>query len=196
MGSAQRSIEALLSSGISVEELNKELDAVKELASSGNDPMQAQSNLKEVLRKIEELEDSTEWQRVERELREEFERLEKAQNDLGNEKTAQVVNQLRLQTDSVIRSKDPKTGREVLEQIHSLFFSLTMIYQCIGLIKSLNDRFGSIRWKDSSRARQLINRGMEDINDNPTVEKLRPIVAEIFKLLPDEEAANAGGLLK
>ena len=196
LGSAQRSIEALLSSGISVEELNKELDAVKELASSGNDPMQAQSNLKEVLRKIEELEDSTEWQRVERELREEFERLEKAQNDLGNEKTAQVVNQLRLQTDSVIRSKDPKTGREVLEQIHSLFFSLTMIYQCIGLIKSLNDRFGSIRWKDSSRARQLINRGMEDINDNPTVEKLRPIVAEIFKLLPDEEAANAGGLLK
>ena len=196
LGSAQRSIEALLSSGISVEELNKELDAVKELASSGNDPMQAQSNLKEVLRKIEELEDSTEWQRVEKELREEFERLEKAQNDLGNEKTAQVVNQLRLQTDSVIRSKDPKTGREVLEQIHSLFFSLTMIYQCIGLIKSLNDRFGSIRWKDSSRARQLINRGMEEINDNPTVEKLRPIIAEISKLLPNEEAANASGLLK
>lgn len=49
--SAQRSIEALLSSGISVEELNKELDAVKELASSGNDPMRTQSNLKEVLRK-------------------------------------------------------------------------------------------------------------------------------------------------
>ena len=194
--SAQRSIEALLSSGISVEELNKELEAVKELASSGNDPMRTQSNLKEVLRKIEELEDSTEWQRVERELREEFDRLETAQNDLGNDKSAQVVNQLRLQTDSVIRSKDPKTGREVLEQIHSLFFCLTMIYQCIGLIKSLNDRFGSIRWKDSSRARQLINRGMEEINDNPTVEKLRPRVAEIFKLLPDEEAANAGGLLK
>ena len=196
LGSAQRSIEALLSSGISVEELNKELDAVKDLASSGNDPMRTQSELKKLLLKIEELDDSTEWQRVEKELREEFERLEKAQNDLGNEKTAQIVNQLRLQTDSVIRSKDPKTGRDVLEQIHSLFFSLTMIYQCIGLIKSFNDRFGSIRWKDSSRARQLINRGMEEINDNPTVEKLRPIVAEIFKLLPDEEAANAGGLLK
>ena len=67
--SAQRSLEALLSSGVSVEELNKELDAVKELASSGNDPMRTQSNLKEVLRKIEELDDSTEWQRVERELR-------------------------------------------------------------------------------------------------------------------------------
>ena len=69
LGSAQRSIEALLSSGISADELNKELDAVKELASSGNDPMRTQSNLKEVLRKIEELDDSTEWQRVERELR-------------------------------------------------------------------------------------------------------------------------------
>lgn len=186
----------LSADGISVSDLERRLNEVKEEYANSSEKKMVLSHLREVLRDMEKLEDSTEWQRVEKELREEFERLEKAQNDLGNEKTAQVVNQLRLQTDSVIRSKDPKTGREVLEQIHSLFFSLTMIYQCIGLIKSLNDRFGSIRWKDSSRARQLINRGMEEINDNPTVEKLRPIVAEIFKLLPDEEAANAGGLLK
>lgn len=34
-------------------------------------------HLKEVLRKIEDLDKGTEWQRVESELREEFERLEK-----------------------------------------------------------------------------------------------------------------------
>ena len=196
LGSAQRSIEALLSSGISVGELNKELDAVKELASIGNDPMRAQSNLKEVLRKIEELDDSTEWQRVERELREEFDRLEKAQNDLGNDKTAQLVNQIRGQVDNVIRMKDAKLGREILDQISSLFVHLTLVYQCMGLIRDCHNRFGTIRWKDASRARQLINRGLEEINNQPSVDKLHPIACGLIELMPNEEAANAGGLLK
>lgn len=196
LGSAQRSIEALLSSGISVEELNKELDAVKELASSGNDPMRTQSNLKEVLRKIEELDDSTEWQRVERELREEFDRLEKAQNDLGNDKSAQLVNQIRGQVDNVIRVKDAKLGREILDQISSLFVHLTLVYQCMGLIRDCHNRFGTIRWKDASRARQLINKGLEEINNQPSVDKLHPIACGLIDLMPNEEAVNAGGLLK
>lgn len=196
LGPAQRSIEALLSSGISVGELNKELDAVKELASRGNDPMRAQSNLKEVLRKIEELDDSTEWQRVERELREEFDRLEEAQNDLGNDKSAQLVNQIRGQVDNVIRVKDAKLGREILDQISSLFVHLTLVYQCMGLIRDCHNRFGTIRWKDASRARQLINRGLEEINNQPSVDKLHPIACGLIDLMPNEEAANAGGLLK
>ena len=194
--SAQLSLEALLSSGVSVEELNKELDAVKELASSGNDPMRTQSNLKEVLRKIEELDDSTEWQRVERELREEFDRLEKAQNKLGNDKSAQLVNQIRGQVDNVIRVKDAKLGREILDQISSLFVHLTLVYQCMGLIRDCHNRFGTIRWKDSTRARQLVNRGLEEINNQPSVDKLHPIACGLIDLMPNEEAANAGGLLK
>lgn len=196
LGPAQRSLEALLSSGISVGELNKELDAVKELASSGNDPMGAQSNLKKVLRKIEELDDGTEWQRVERELREEFDRLEEAQNDLGNDKSAQLVNQIRGQVDNVIRVKDAKLGREILDQISSLFVHLTLVYQCMGLIRDCHNRFGTIRWKDSTRARQLVNRGLEEINNQPSVDKLHPIACGLIELMPNEEAANAGGLLK
>lgn len=196
LGSAQRSIEALLSSGISVEELTKELDSVKELASSRNDPMRTMSNLKELLRKIEELDDSTEWQRVERELREEFDRLENAQNELGNDKSALLVNQIRGQVDNVIRVKDAKLGREILDQISSLFVHLTLVYQCMGLIRDCHNRFGTICWKDSTRARQLVNRGLEEINNQPSVDKLHPIVCGLIDLMPNEEAANAGGLLK
>ena len=196
LDSAQLSLEALSYSGISVEVLIKELDAIRELASSGNDPMRAQSNLKELLRKIEELDDSTEWQRVEQELREEFDKLEKAQNDLGNDKSAQLVNQLRMQTDNVIRSKDVRVAREVLEQLKNLFFQLTLIYQCIGFIKYCNDNFATIHWKDSSHARQLVKQGMEKINCNPTTDVLRQIIVELVKLMPNEDAANAGGLLK
>lgn len=193
---AQRSIDALSSEGISVDELNNELKSIRDLASNGNDPMRTQSNLKELLRKIEDLDDSTEWQRVEKELREEFDKLEKAQNDLGDDKTAQLVDQIRDQVDNVIRIQDVKLGREILDRISSLFVHLTLVYQCIGFIQDCNNRFNSIRWKDSSRARQLINRGLTEINNQPSVDKLHPIVCDLIDLMPNDEAENAGGLLK
>lgn len=196
LGSAQRSIESLFLSGIYVEELNKELNAVKELASNGNDPMRAQSDLKKLLRKIEELDDNTEWERVEKELREEFDRLEKAQNELGSDKTAQQISQIRSQVDNVIRVQNAKLGREVLDQINSLFVHLTLVYQCMALIRDCHNRFGTICWKDSSRARQLINRGLEEMNNQPSVDKLHPIACGIIDLMPNEEAVNAGGILK
>lgn len=193
---AQQSIDRLADSNISVTKIQKELDRVREEAENSSEKKAVLQHLKEVLRKIESLDESTEWQRLEAELREEFDRLEKAQNDLGNENTAKLVNQLRLQTDQVICSKVVSMGREILEQINSLFVHLTMVYQCMGLIRSCHERFSTIRWKDNSRARQLCNRGLEEINDQPTVEKLHPIACSLIKLMPDDEAANAGGLLK
>lgn len=84
-------------------------------------------------------------------------------------------------------------GREVLEQVTRLFFELTMLYQCMGIIHYCNERFASLHWKDSSRARQLVNRGMEQINNNPTTEGLRPIAAELLELLPKDGDRPGGG---
>jgi len=184
---AQQRIDGLSDANITTDKIQGELDMVKEEAKNSSEKKAVLQHLKEVLRKLESLEESTEWQRLEAELREEFERLEKAQNDLGNEKTAQLVNQLRTQTDQVIRSKDVRMGREVLDQINSLFVHLTMLYQCMGLIRHYNECFSTVRWKDSSRARQLINRGLEEMNNQPTVEKLQPIVRGILNLMPDED---------
>ena len=128
---------------------------------------------------------------MEQELRDEFDRLEKAQNDLGNDKTAHLVSQLRGQVDEVIRKQDAKLGREILNQVHSLFFHLTMVYQCMGLIQDCNNRFGSIQWKDTSRARQLVNKGLEEINNQPTVERLHPIACGLIELIQDDP--NDGG---
>lgn len=193
---AERSIETLAESGIDVNDLQNELSTIRIDNENTTEKKEVLNHLRELLRKIEKLDAGTEWQRVEQELREEFDKLEKAQNDLGNEKSAQLVNQLRTQTDKAIRTKNVRVGREVLEQVNALFFQLTMLYQCMAVIRYCNDRFSSLRWKDSSRARQLVNRGMEQINDNPTTEGLRQIAAELLGLMPKEDAANAGGLLK
>lgn len=196
IGTAQRSLETLAESGIQTDSLKHELERIIELVENGNDPMRSQSNLKELLRKIEDLDDSTEWQRLENRIREEFETLEMAQTNLGDEKTESIVAQLRTQTDQAIRNRDIRTGRKVLEQITSLFFQMTMVYQCMGAIRSWNDRFSSIDWEDSSRARQLINLGLEEINNQPTTERLLPIARELLKLMPREDSSNIGGLLR
>ena len=193
---AQRSISRLNNSGISTNDVEVDLGNVKDEAANSSEKKMVLQHLKEVLRKIEDLDESTEWRRLEQELREEFERLEKAHNDLGNDKTGQLVNQLRSQTDQVIRSKDVRMGREVLDQINSLFIHLTMVYQCMGFIQDCHRRFTSICWKDSSRARHLVSKGMEEINTQPAVEKLLPIARQIIELMPANEAANAGGLLQ
>lgn len=196
LNEAQVSIRRLESEGISTSSLQAHFDDVKKEYANSSEKKAVLQHLKEVLRDIENLDSNTEWQRLEKELRGEFERLEKAQNDLGNNKTAQLVEQLRIQTDRVIREKNVKMGREVLEQITSLFVQLTLVYQCMGVIQDCHRRFGGIRWKDASRARQLINRGLEEMNGQPTVETLHPIACGLIELMPEDEAANAGGLLK
>lgn len=193
---AESGMETLSESGIDVNDLQNELAAIRTDNENTTEKKEVLNHLRELLRKIEKLDAGTEWQRLEKELREEFDKLEKAQNDLGNEKSAQLVNQLRTQTDNAIRTKNVQVGREVLEQINSLFFQLTMLYQCMGIIRYCNERFASMHWKDSSRARQLVNRGMDQINNNPTTEGLRQIAAELLGLMPKDEAEGAGGKLK
>ena len=122
--------------------------------------------------------------------------MERGNNDLGNDRSTALVNQLRTQVDKVIRSKEVNLGREVKEQVHSLFFQLTMVYQLIGFIKHHNENFGRYQWKDSARARQLLNQGVSKINNQPTTEELRPIVISLIELLPEEERGGLGqGLL-
>ena len=190
---AESAMKTLSESGIDVNELQEELAAIRTDNENTTEKKEVLNHLRELLRKIEKLDAGTEWERVEKELREEFDKLEKAQEDLGNERSARLVDQLRTQTDNAIRSKNVQMGREVLDQVTRLFVELTMLYQCMGIIHYCNERFASLHWKDSSRARQLVNRGMEQINNNPTTEGLRPIAAELLELLPKDGDHPRGG---
>ena len=192
---AQRDIKRLAGSGINTETLQNELSIVADENKNSQEKKAVLQHLKEVLRKIEDEDAGTEWERLEQEIREEFERLEKADRELGNDKSHQLTNNLRSQTDQVIRSKNVLMGRELLDQIRTVFFQLTMIYQCMGLIRDCSNNFGRFRWKDASRAKQLVNQGMAIIGNNPTVEQLQPIAAQLVDLMPRDEAENAGGFL-
>lgn len=192
---AQRDINRLAESGINTGDLQAELNTVMDENKNSQEKKAVLQHLKEVLRKIEDEDAGTEWERLEKKIREEFERLEKADRELGNDKSHQLVSQLRNQTDQVIRSKNVLMGRDLKDQITTVFFQLTMIYQCMGLIRDCNNNFGRFRWKDANRAHQLVNQGMAAMANQPTVEQLQPVAAQLIDLMPDDEARNAGGFL-
>ena len=194
MPKARRAIRDLKQEGHDVTSLERQLESVEREQENSSESKMVMQHLKEVLRSIEDFEDSTEWGRVEAQLREEFERLEKANADLGDAKTTQAVNALRSQVDDVIRRQDVKMATELKELVHTLFFQLTMVYQCMGVIQGMNRDFDTIRWKDRTRARQLLNQGIAEINNQPTRDKLQPIAAALIELLPDGDPHGGSGL--
>lgn len=144
------------------------------------------ADLRRAFLKMEETEKAHEWEIIEGELRDEFDKLEKANNELGNNYDAQVE-ELCKQTDMVIRKKDVQMGRQVLEEINSLFVAVTLIYQCIGFIRHYSTNFNKYRWHDANRARQLLNQGQEMINSDPSIESLHPLVCSVIELLDEPE---------
>jgi len=145
------------------------------------------TNLRKSLKEIDELNETTEWPKLEETLKEEFYRLEKGNTNLGNDKTTQVVNQFRSQLEEVIKAKDVKLGNVLLEEINMFFFKLTEIYQFIGMIRNFNENFGDYTWSDSNRARQLVNSGISKISENPDKEELRQILISLNDMLPNDE---------
>lgn len=155
---------------------------------SDDGKMHLLADLRRAFLKIEGIEKEHEWDSLEAELRTEFDRLEKANNDLGNKYNSQVK-ELRNQTDEVIRKKDIQMGRQVLDDINSLFIGVTLIYQLIGFVQHHSRNFGQYSWKDASRARQLLNQGMEMVGNNPEADSLHPLVCAVIELMdmPENE---------
>ena len=71
------------------------------------------ADLRRTFLKMEEVEKRHEWDSLETEIRNEFERLEKANEELGNKHDSEIT-QLRGQVDAIIRQKDVKMGRKIL----------------------------------------------------------------------------------
>jgi molecular chaperone DnaK len=58
------------------------------------------------------------------------------------------------------------------------------------MLRNFNENFGNYSWKDSNKARQLINSGISKISENPDAEELRQILISLFNLLPQDEVPS------
>ena len=172
------------------EEVRKDLEKVKTIFENKKTEagrLEARSELQKVAKVIDEVESKNEWPKLEEELKEEYYRLEKANKDLGNEKTTQMVSHIKVQLEEVVKKQDVKLGNALMEEITSLFVGITLVYQLINFIRSHNQNFDNYRWRDKNRARTLLNQGLQKIGENPNSDDLHPIVISLIDLLPPEQ---------
>jgi len=179
------------SNNVQLQKLEAELLQIEKLFENNKSDIDSKQevleNLRKSLKAIDELNDVTEWPKLEESLKEEFYRLEKANEKLGDDISTKKVNHFRSELDEIIREKDVKIGNKLLDEINTYYVSLTLIYQLINFIRHYNEDFNSYNWSDSKKARTLVNQGQQIISNNPNVQELHPLVISLFELLPDDE---------
>jgi molecular chaperone DnaK len=185
-----------------VQNLISEIDELSKLLNQSrkdyDSKKQILDNLRKARKKIDLLQDTTEWPKTEEELKDSFYQLEKTFNqvegkveDIDDNKIKAAIAQFKEQIPQVIKEKNVKLAKELIDHIRGLDFAI--INQAMGahleisILKQFNDDFDFLEWSNSSRARQLINEGLSLAVNNPSKQKLRPIVIELYKLLPKSD---------
>ena len=91
---------------------------------------------------------------------------------------------------SVISNKNVKEAKELIGQMQG--FSFQIMYEILGdelfvqQLKSISSAFHSYNWKDTAKARQLINDGLQESSLGNT-SHIREILSQVFDLMPDDE---------
>jgi len=177
-------------------DIEQNLDEIEEILENGradsNTRTQVKERLREELTKIHKLEEEMEWPNVESELEEVLERLKMTIQRYGDEKTIQLLPQILKKVESIKNQKSIKLAKEIIEQLNSLNFTVVDkgagIALDISIIKGFDEDFEMNQWSNRNKAKQLIDQAKELIFANSaTRENLRPIIDELFKLLPPPE---------
>lgn len=193
---ADQKLKKISETGMSVSHLEEELAKLKLQNATSDDKKKTLGNIQELLRKIVEEEEKSEIPRLIEELRDWYQDTEKANGQLGDAKTSAQLSELKKSVESAIESKNPETMKLVLENLKSLYYSMTLVYICMNTIRDYNDNYHSIQWKDRARARQLIDKGLAAMGNNPTIQELLPIARELVGLAPNDGSVEIPDLLR
>ena len=185
-----------------LEKLNAEVSELEKLLEQGRSDYdrkkQVLDNLRRSLRKIDNIQDAAEFPNTEEELKNTFYRLENTFKkvegkieEINDNAIREAIAQFKEQIPQVIKEKNVKVAKELIDQMRGLDFAL--IDTALGaqmeiqMLKEFNDEFDLHEWSDRNKARMLINQGLSIAASTPSKQKLRPIVIELYKLLPKSD---------
>jgi len=182
------------------EQINQQINLFEQAQNNDDQRQQIKQEIKRIMKPVDKLEMNTAWDRIENEIRSEYERLEKANKEKGDEVTTQLVKELYNKIDEVIRKKDENLAKHILDEINTVFQYVTRLEQLLGRIFYWDEHFNGIKWSDKQRARQLLNQGIPIVNEHlsgikqrdETIEILEPIVIATQNLLPNEVCPKCG----
>ncbi|EDM44932.1 Heat shock protein Hsp70 [unidentified eubacterium SCB49] len=184
---AKRDINSLKSKGIDSEDLIKTEKEIEEIEKHFNNNKEAADtqqqtieNLRKTLKTIDKLIGDREWPELEKELKNAFHSLEEVNREKGNEQTTKLVESIRPNVEQAIQDKDTKHTPKLIEEINQIAFELERLEHLIGFIFYMDREFDTINWRDRNAARHSIERGKTIISEGPSIDRLQPIINNLF----------------
>lgn len=179
-----------------VEKLRSNLEDIREILERGRTDEDARVKVKERLRAAAKQLDAylgeQEFPKAKAELEEALDVLRAANERFGDERSAREVLRLERLVSEAVKSENIPAMRDLTEQLGDLRFRLVDVGAGValelGFIQYHDENFDSVHWTNRPQARRLLDQAKEVIlSGELTKEKLRPIVQQIARLLPDLE---------
>ena len=206
LSKAEQSLNMVKGDGVAdndeLKRLQSELDETSKQFKQGkgdyDKKKETLENLRKIQRKIDSVKEENQWPKTESELKNVFYQLEKTNKEFGDDKTAAIVEQFRDKIPVVVKEKNVKVANELIDNMRQLDFALVDkglgVQLEISYLKQMNDEFNTLDWKDKNKARMILDQGLKIAVSNPSKEQLRPVIVELFKLLPEsQQPINVGG---
>ncbi len=192
-----------LAQKVNADDVAENLDAFEEQLEnekgSADGKMKILDGLRKELLKLDGAEKSAEYPKLEEELKEAFYELEdliekiKPNAAAGNLNISQIESHLeeyRKKVEHIVKEKNIKEAKELTREIGQLDFELrnavTGNAMDVQYLRHINDTFNSYHWKDATKARQLVNQGLQ-MATNGNTSGIRSILIQIIGLMPDNE---------
>lgn len=150
----------------------------------------ALQHLKEVLRKIEDLDDVSGWNYVAYQLKTAFRKLETAPLENPELHSARI-GQFRQQVEQTLARKDEEVARQLIIMIDDYRNSITLLARYILTLRYYDGAFKSIQWTRPETARALLDKALNLVNSGTATEmSLYPYVASLYDMSHKEDSPD------
>jgi len=118
---------------------------------------------------------------------------------LNMDKVNARIQEYRKQIEYIIKEKKTKEAKELIREISQMDFGIRNVVTGnagdVELLHYINSEFHSFVWKDASKARNLVNQGMNMAAEGKK-SAIRPILVQLVSLMPNEMAERIGGRVR
>lgn len=176
-----------------IDHINNQILQIEDALNSGAQSKQIEQHIKEVLRRIEDYENATEWDRERVKLQRTLLSLQICAAQKKDPGVAQMVESFTAQVDRVVAVKDILRSRTLRNQIDNYEYALKQDEIYRDFIKWVDRDFCFLKWRDLQVAQELICNAKKILIDDPEapLSKTKKVAETINGLLIRENTDDA-----
>ncbi|MDC1025008.1 Hsp70 family protein [Flavobacteriales bacterium] len=190
----------------SLEDLKNQSDKIKKDWNDNKDSVQSFRNLQALVLQLDKVLDLQEWPKLEEDIKKSINDLEKLVDECvtkqlkGFEQDKSDLESFKTNFNQLQPTKNKSLGQDLLDNINGKIYQITDRHagkeQAEAYIRSFNNQFSTINWKNTSQARAEVDRGMQMITLGSSESELKQQLGKIFNQMQDPDSGFGGGGLK